>query len=362
MKRQILLAASVLVGLGAVGVNAQETRPRTDPQQPEVYRPQESAGMHTRASDALGGIVKGSELIGVNIEASDGENIGSVKDLIIGSDGRVAVALLEVDGVDDAQVGVPFKALKCSTGDHKDRTAYEDGSAREGVDQGADDEPFAEEDPFADEDPADTTTTTSTGMSGKAHIKNVDSVMLSLQKTQLSAGPKWTQEGSTSLDSFVSSVYSHFGNQMGGQTTHGMGETGDTGTGRTGEDAMGKTAMGGPKGPFVLASRVLDSSVANNEQEDLGEIEDMALSLANEKVLYAVLDHGGVLGMGEKQFAVPWEALQARDQGAQITVNVTEQQLSQAEGFQEWPASADNNLFRPTTRTLPESGDGMDRR
>lgn len=341
MKRHILLTASLLVGLGVVGANAQETRPRTDPQQPEVYRPQEQPGQqHTRMGQT-GGIVKGSELIGVSVKSNQNEEIGNIEDLVIASDGRIAVAILDVDG---DKYGVPFKMLQ-----QQSRPEQSGGMGQTGQ-----------------------TGMGQTGQAGgKAQIQKVENLMANVSKQQLQQAPKWEEDGSTSLDSFVSSVYSHFSSQLGqmGGGQSGMGQTGQTGetgrtgqTGQTGQTGMGQTAMGQqPRGPFVLASRVLDSSVNNQQDEDLGEIQDMAVSLANERVLYAVLDHGGVLGMGEKQFAVPWEALQARDQGAQITLNVTEQQLSQAEGFEDWPASPDTNLFRPASRGMPETG-GQERR
>ena len=43
--------------------------------------------------------------------------------------------------------------------------------------------------------------------------------------------------------------------------------------------------------------------------ENLGKIEELMLDLETGRVAYAVLSFGGFLGMGEKLFAVPFEAL-----------------------------------------------------
>src|ERR1700720_2899549 len=53
---------------------------------------------------------------------------------------------------------------------------------------------------------------------------------------------------------------------------------------------------------------VIGSSVVNSLNEDLGKIEDLVLDAAAGRIAYAVLSFGGFLGMGDKYFAIPWDA------------------------------------------------------
>src|SRR5687767_3366358 len=66
---------------------------------------------------------------------------------------------------------------------------------------------------------------------------------------------------------------------------------------------------GGP-GPEVMAARTLKGDkVVNMRGEDLGEIEDIMLDVQSGRIAYAVMSFGGVMGIGEKLFAIPWSAL-----------------------------------------------------
>ena len=60
------------------------------------------------------------------------------------------------------------------------------------------------------------------------------------------------------------------------------------------------------------ATKVIGSSVVNDAQETIGEIEDLLVS-PDGKQPYAVLSIGGFLGMGTHLVVVPYEALQFTD-------------------------------------------------
>ncbi|MDP1678644.1 MAG: PRC-barrel domain-containing protein [Candidatus Nitrotoga sp.] len=57
------------------------------------------------------------------------------------------------------------------------------------------------------------------------------------------------------------------------------------------------------------ANTLIGNDVYNRQEEDLGGIKQIMLDMENGKIAYAVLSHGGVLGVGEKLFAVPWGVL-----------------------------------------------------
>lgn len=63
------------------------------------------------------------------------------------------------------------------------------------------------------------------------------------------------------------------------------------------------------------------------------------LDMRTGQVAYAVLSFGGFRGMGEKLFAVPWQALHLDTVNKRFVLNVDQQRLSSAPGFDPdaWP-------------------------
>jgi len=94
---------------------------------------------------------------------------------------------------------------------------------------------------------------------------------------------------------------------------------------------------------IVAKKSVLGAKVINSGGEDLGKIEDMVIDMRNNRVAYAILSFGGLFGVGDKHFAIPWEAL-AFDLSEKVAVlNVDKDRLSNAPGFDKdsWPDMAD---------------------
>ena len=77
--------------------------------------------------------------------------------------------------------------------------------------------------------------------------------------------------------------------------------------------------------------------------QDLGDIKEFMIDMATGKVAYAVLSFGGLLGMGDKLFAVPWAALTLDTTNKRFTLDVLKEVLSDAPGFNKdsWPAMSD---------------------
>lgn len=106
--------------------------------------------------------------------------------------------------------------------------------------------------------------------------------------------------------------------------------------------------------------RSLDSlvgtRVVNLEGEDLGKIEEMMIDLEHGSIAYAVLSFGGLLGFGDKLFAVPWESLSLDQGNERMLLNVPRARLKEAKGFDkfDWPNVADPALDAdPPPEDLP---------
>lgn len=91
----------------------------------------------------------------------------------------------------------------------------------------------------------------------------------------------------------------------------------------------------------LSAGTLKGTKVVNRKGEKLGEMEEIMIDVVNGEVSYVVLSFGGLLGIGDKLFAVPWEALEVDEKNEQIVMNVTKERLENAPGFDKnnWPES-----------------------
>jgi len=108
-------------------------------------------------------------------------------------------------------------------------------------------------------------------------------------------------------------------------------------------NGAGPDARHGP-GPYLMGTDTLmGNDVYNKEDEDLGDVKDIMLDMRSGRVSYAVLSFGGFLGMGEKLFAVPWQALKLDTENKRFVLDVKKERLENAPGFDKghWPDMAD---------------------
>lgn len=108
---------------------------------------------------------------------------------------------------------------------------------------------------------------------------------------------------------------------------------------------------GSGSGPAIMsASSLIGDKVTNHQNESLGKIEDIMIDMASGRVAYAVLSFGGIAGIGDKLFAVPWQALRLDAPNKQFILNASKERLKEAEGFDknDWPAMSDPTWARTT--------------
>lgn len=125
----------------------------------------------------------------------------------------------------------------------------------------------------------------------------------------------------------------------------------------------------------MRASKIIGKDVHNAQGEKLGEIEDLVVDTTGERVQYAVLSHGGILGIGDKLFAYPMDRFQARadadDRGKadaqRLVLDVSKEQLENAPGFasNKWPDFSDGQYSGQVDKhfgTESRSGDQANRK
>src|SRR5215831_9017613 len=98
------------------------------------------------------------------------------------------------------------------------------------------------------------------------------------------------------------------------------------------------------RNPKVLScSTICTDHVKNAAGDDLGKIEDLMIDVNTGRVAYAVLSFGGFLKVGNKLFAIPWQALRLDAANKQFILEIEKTVLEKAPGFDKdnWPDMAD---------------------
>jgi sporulation protein YlmC with PRC-barrel domain len=97
----------------------------------------------------------------------------------------------------------------------------------------------------------------------------------------------------------------------------------------------------------MSSGKVIGGKVQNRKGEDLGSIKELMIDATSGRVAYAVLSFGGFLGMGNKLFAIPWDALTFKPDKQVFLLKVDKATLESAPGSfdpNEWPDLADKRL------------------
>lgn len=89
----------------------------------------------------------------------------------------------------------------------------------------------------------------------------------------------------------------------------------------------------------LSAATLKGDKVYNLEGDNIGKIDDIMVDVTAGVVAYAVLSFGGVMGMGDKLFAIPWQALSVDEENKRVILDVDKDTLKKAEGFDKnnWP-------------------------
>lgn len=167
-----------------------------------------------------------------------------------------------------------------------------------------------------------------------------DDLVLAVDKSQLNAAPGFDKARWPGLDAdaYWRDVDRH----------HGA-------AGRSSERSSTATAAaGGPR--LMRMSQLLDKDVNDRQGADAGEIEDVVVNMAQQRVHYVVLDFDKKWSPDDKLLALPLAALSppAGKRDGDLVLNVPREQLDMKRGFDEnaWPDLNDQAYRREVSGWL----------
>lgn len=91
------------------------------------------------------------------------------------------------------------------------------------------------------------------------------------------------------------------------------------------------------------ASKITGAKVNNTTGDSLGDINDLVIDPESGEVVYAVVSFGGVFGVGDKLFAIPWRALHWSSDKEFYVLDLDKETLKNAPGFDKkhWPENSE---------------------
>ena len=113
------------------------------------------------------------------------------------------------------------------------------------------------------------------------------------------------------------------------------------GPGTTREPTITRPATPGPTTPGMMnevyASNLIGANVKNAQGESLGKIDELVIDPKDARIKAAIVSVGGVLGIGAKSVAVPWDKVTMGSDADRDTIVVAmgREELEQAPGWQK---------------------------
>lgn len=90
---------------------------------------------------------------------------------------------------------------------------------------------------------------------------------------------------------------------------------------------------------LLSASSMIGDPVVSLGGDSLGTVKEIMIRLADGAISYVVLARGGVMGMGERLYAVPWNLLEIDAHRRALVLDLSPDVLDDTPGFDpdNWP-------------------------
>jgi hypothetical protein len=96
----------------------------------------------------------------------------------------------------------------------------------------------------------------------------------------------------------------------------------------------------------LTALSIVGDNVTNAEDENLGTIKDLMINVRSGIIEYAVIEFGGVAGIGGKLFAFPYSEFHIDEDNRCFILDKTREELKELPGFDKdhWPYTNDHSF------------------
>lgn len=84
---------------------------------------------------------------------------------------------------------------------------------------------------------------------------------------------------------------------------------------------------------FIPSIRLEQYDVVNQKGDDMGQVQTFVVDMREGLIAFVLVAFGGMLGIGDKWFAIPWTALKMHPVTMKFTLNMQEDVLKNAPGM-----------------------------
>jgi sporulation protein YlmC with PRC-barrel domain len=107
-------------------------------------------------------------------------------------------------------------------------------------------------------------------------------------------------------------------------------------------------------------SNLKDMEAVNAQNQEIGQIGDVVIDLNQGRVHAVVLERGGVLGVGQENYAFAPDAIKPGKQANQVVIDVDKQKLESRQGFarNQWPGMDSDYWGRVGGKSQAAAGSG----
>jgi sporulation protein YlmC with PRC-barrel domain len=276
----------------------------------------ETGAVDAAETTAVRGAVRASELLGYDVQNFEGEDLGSIQDAMISlQDGCIDYMILSFGGIlglGDSQFLIPWRALTVDPDDERVVLNVEPEVLNDA--------------PRFDVDNLPDFHTPDWDIDARTFWEAIELTTPELTGTATMTGTAGAAGDQTA----------GMGSPCAGALPGFAAEAADTTASETVTDTTGTGEGIAVETPQVSRlSDLLGFAVTNAEGEDLGAIEDIMIDWRQDRIVYAILSFGGLLGLGEKWFPIPLDQITLDPLEQRFVVDAEPERLEAAPGFDE---------------------------
>jgi sporulation protein YlmC with PRC-barrel domain len=87
---------------------------------------------------------------------------------------------------------------------------------------------------------------------------------------------------------------------------------------------------------YLAASSIVGDKVHDDKDAHMGDIKNIVIDITTGKIDYYVIEFGGLLGIGQKYFAIPYDILRVDPVKKTYIFTQPKEKLAEAPGFNHW--------------------------
>jgi sporulation protein YlmC with PRC-barrel domain len=321
-----LLVVSVIGLLFGYAWAAQQSTPstpdNTSAQGSQATSPSGSSTMGQTMSQSRTGsaaqpmsLQRTSELIGKELKNAQGENLGTIHDIVLTPDFRqvsyVALSSGGVLGMGSKLYAIPWSAIHVAA----------DGTVTASLDKQA----LQQVPMFSSSDwPSQASSEgLSTGMAGRSACGQTSGSSMNQPGSSMSG----QTSGSSTAGQPAGSTSGSSSSNPSGASTYSQAAT--PSPSQPGSSAYGQS-ISAPSNAEVQncrVSKLTGMAVRNGQGQDIGDIEDFVIDVPDGRVAYTIVSFGGFWGIGQKDAAVPFGAIDLQPSRGYALLNADRQTL-----------------------------------